>query len=187
MPSSRSRLHANWAESIENWGIVVSEQVRHQPPQDSYKLGGEKTSVESFFCPVIKSGFRWNCALSPPLHVPGLSNLEFCYQLIIHRSNQIKQSKSHQQLGKLASKCCIIAYFHNSAQLVTTAPSRRLSIFRHMSFTFYDIAKKRKIKLFYAINVMHIMSSTNILNSAQLATTAPSIVVVNCKAPVIRI
>ena len=149
MPSSRSRLHANWAESIENWGLVVSGQVRHQPPQDSYKLGGEKASVDIFFCPVIKGGFRWNCALSPPLQLnPGLSFLEFCYHFIIHQSNQINQSNSHQQLGKLASKCCNTAYFHNSAQLVTTAPSRWLSILRHMSFIFYDIAKKRKIKLF---------------------------------------
>ena len=139
--------------------------------------------VDIFFFAQSSRAVSGEIARCPLFSIPGLSLL---VSVSIHQSNQINQSKSHQQLVKLASRC-FIAYFHNSAQLVTTAPSRRLSIFRHMSFTFYDIAKKRKIKLFYAINVMHIMSSTNILNSAQLVTTAPSTVVVNCKAPVIRI
>ena len=159
MPSSRSRLHANWAESIENWGLVVSEQVRHQPPQDSYKLGGEKASVDIFFCPVIKGGFRWNCALSPPLHVPGLSNLEFCYQLII---SSVKSNQAVQKSSTAWKTCVEMLYYCIFSQLRSTCDNCTVTLVVdilgvcHSSYSMILLKNEEENYFCYKCNAYHV-------------------------------
>ena len=151
MPSSRSRLHANWAESIENWGLVVSEQVRHQPPQDSYILGGEKNVGGYLFFAQSSRAVSGEIARCPLLSIPGLSNLEFCYQLII---SSVKSNQAVQKSSTAWKTCVEMLYYCIFSQLRSTCDNCTVTLvvdilgICYSSYSMILLKKKRKRKLF---------------------------------------
>ena len=173
MPSSRSRLHANWAESIENWGLVVSRQVRHQPPQDWYKLGGEKASVDIFFCPVIKGGFRWNCAPSPPLHTRSFKS-----RVLLSAHHQSSSNQPVQKSSTAWKTCVEMLYYCIFSQLRSTCDNCTVTLvvdilgICYSSYSMILLKNEKENYFCYKCNAYHVFHVS--LNSAQLETTAPS-------------
>ena len=114
-------------------------------------------------------------ARCPLLSIPGLSNLEFCYQLII---SSVKSNQAVQKSSTAWKTCVEMLYYCIFSQLRSTCDNCTVTLvvdilgICYSSYSMILLKNEKENYFCYKCNAYHVFHV--FLNSAQLVTTAPS-------------